>query len=73
MLGCNELHFFHEECLTLWIQSNKDRNRASTCPMCRVAIDESKIETKDYKGIKPKTGGDTKIGALGNQEVELKD
>jgi hypothetical protein len=41
--------------------------------MCRTAIDESKIETKDYKGIKPKTGGDTKIGALGNQEVELKD
>jgi|TARA_B110000285_G_scaffold225691_1_gene284310 hypothetical protein len=56
----------------MWISSNKERNRASTCPMCRVAIDESKIETKDYKGIKPKIQ-DQKIGALGDQEVELKD
>ena len=41
--------------------------------MCRVVIDESKIETKEYKGIKPKViaPSDEKYGAKEQKEKEI--
>jgi hypothetical protein len=43
-LGCNELHFFHTDCIDAWVAHNKTNGKTATCPMCRTNIDESKMK-----------------------------
>lgn len=50
-LECNSGHIFHVDCLEGWIEQNKGKHRPATCPMCRIPIEESKIEKFDYMGI----------------------
>jgi len=51
LLACNENHFFHTECVEGWIEHNKKSNKASSCPLCRIPIDESKMKRLQFKGV----------------------
>ena len=51
ILACDERHFLHTECADAWIAHNKKAGRASTCPMCRVNIEEKDITKVEYKGL----------------------
>ena len=54
------------------MSSNKANRRAPTCPMCRVPIDESKIEKKMFKGIEAKGSaynGPSKFGAIQEEDI----
>ncbi|KAL4500518.1 hypothetical protein ABPG72_002942 [Tetrahymena utriculariae] len=35
VMPCNKLHYFHEECVKKWLESN------GNCPMCRVYVDNA--------------------------------
>jgi hypothetical protein len=51
VLGCHETHFFHEDCLKYWMEAEKKKGITCTCPICRRPIEESKMESKAYKGL----------------------
>ena len=63
VLGCNQHHMFHVECLDGWVKHNQDKGSIATCPMCRKEIITEIITKMDYKGL-------TK---LENEEIEMKD
>lgn len=50
-LACNEKHFFHHDCLQLWIQKKKASKQLPRCVLCRAIIDTNKMTQMIYKGI----------------------
>ena len=45
ILGCNNNHYFHKECLNQWINFNQNPQ----CPLCRKDIEKDKIKTVTLK------------------------
>lgn len=51
VLGCNERHFCHQDCLNQWITANKANSVAACCPICREPINSQKISQKGFTEI----------------------
>ena len=52
ILGCNDLHFFHTECIDGFLQHNEKYKKPNNCPLCRVPVVKYKMKKKVYKGLK---------------------
>ena len=74
ILGCNPHHIFHQECAQQWINHSKEKSMIPGCPMCRVNIDESRMENSNYKGIEGRAGSvRTKEKLAQDKKEELDD
>jgi hypothetical protein len=62
VLGCNKLHFMHEDCIKTLIDFRKEKDRKNAkCPMCRVEIDANAIVVRDYAGLEKVELDDIKV------------
>ena len=44
-LPCDPRHYFHEECIKVWLQQN------AICPICRAKVDENALGNAKAKSI----------------------
>ena len=57
-LGCHDTHVLHESCFDDYAKFSKDKGKSLLCPVCRIPVDESKLQKSELQIAGAKKTGD---------------
>ena len=63
-LPCHASHLYHQDCLDLYIETQKNKNKDLACSLCRRKFNENNVTKMEYKGLEtplPKLAADTDV------------